>query len=80
MGSIKNIADSLHGFKKPEKKITFFSSAIKKRWLLNNFSVIVLAIVFVLLSVAIAITTYHYDSLKSSLTSRPNTVSGYINK
>ena len=80
MGSIKNIADSLHGSKKPEKKITFFSSAIKKRWLLNNFSVIVLAIVFVLLSVAIAITTYHYDSLKSSLTSRANTVSGYINR
>lgn len=63
-----------------KKKKGFLSSAIKRRWVLNNLSVVVLAVVLILASVGASLTNYHYDSLMGSLTNRGNTIAGYINR
>ena len=63
-----------------KEKKKYSSSAIKKRWVVNNFSIVVLAIILMISIIAGAVTTYHYDSLKGSLANRANTIAGYINR
>ena len=61
-------------------KKSYSNSAIKKRWVVNNFSIVVLSIILMISVIAGAVTTYHYDSLRGTLASRATTTAGYINR
>lgn len=63
-----------------DTKKGILGSAIKRRWLVNNLSIVAASIAVIFVSVAMAITIYHYDSLKSSLVNRANSAAGYINR
>ena len=65
---------------KQDTKKGIFNSAIKRRWLFNNLSIVAASIAVIFVSVAAALTVYHYDSLKASLVNRANSASGYINR
>ena len=48
-------------------------SGIKRRWLVNNLSIVVLLLAILFIVAGAAITGYYYDSLYTSLQSRANT-------
>lgn len=66
--------------KDKKEKNGYASSAIKRRWVINNFSIVVLSIILMISIISGVVTTYHYDSLKGNLVSRANTTAGYINR
>lgn len=55
-------------------------SGTKRRWLVNNLSIVVLLLVVLFVSVGAATTNYYYDSLYSSLQSRANSNAKYLNR
>lgn len=56
-----------------EKRTSFRVSGIKRRWLVNNLSIVVLLLAVMFVAVGAATTNYYYDSLYSSLLNRANT-------
>lgn len=48
-------------------------SGIKRRWLVNNLSIVVLLLAIMFIAVGAATTNYYYDSLYNALASRANT-------
>ena len=55
-------------------------SGIKRRWLLNNLSIVVLLLAIIFIAAGAATTNYYFDSLYNSLKSRANSTSQYLNR
>ena len=59
--------------KKSRLRFPIVVSGIKRRWLFNNVSVVVAMILLLLITVGVATTSYYYNSVRASLTSRTST-------
>lgn len=53
---------------------------IKKRWFLNNISVVLLAMFLIVIVAAVSLTYYYYASVETSLQARANTTSKFLNR
>ena len=53
---------------------------IKRRWFLNNVSVVLFAMFFIVAVAAVSLTYYYYASVENSLSTRANTTSKYLNR
>ncbi len=60
------------------RRITDFTKGIKRRWLINNLSVIAIVIVVVFSLASVSIGNYYTSSVRSSLHSRASTTSEII--
>lgn len=62
------------------KRITGFTKGIKRRWLVNNLSVIAIVVVCVFALGSVLVSNYYTGSVRSSLLSRASTTSKIINQ
>jgi len=62
------------------KKIDSFTKGIKRRWLINNLSIVALVVVFAVAIGSVSISNYYTASVRSSLYSRASTTSKIINQ
>lgn len=69
MGELKGAPDARQE-KKRRLRLPVLPSGIKRRWLVNNVSVVVAMILLLLITVGVATTSYYYNSVRASLTSR----------
>lgn len=53
---------------------------IKRRWFLNNISVVLVAMILLVVSVGVGVTNYYYSTVQSGLETRANTTAKYINR
>lgn len=53
---------------------------IKKRWFLNNISVVLLAMFLIVAVAAVSLTYYYYASVETTLETRANTTSKFLNR
>ncbi len=73
MGELKPPAAPQETGKKKRARMPWISSGIKRRWIVNNVSVVVAMILLLLVTVGVATTSYYYNSVRASLVSRTNT-------
>ena len=74
MGELKNApAPGGGSAKKRWFRTPLITSGIKRRWLFNNVSVVGAMILLLLITVGVATTSYYYNSVRASLTSRTST-------
>ena len=79
MGEL-NSAPAAKKTAKPGKGLAgLLPNGIKRRWLINNISVVLAAVFVLVILSAAAITGYYYDSVRASLLSRTSTAK-YLNR
>lgn len=62
------------------RKKSFMGSGIKRRWVFNNLSIVLLIISIIFTIGGMFITNYYYESIRGNLINRANSTSNYINR
>ncbi len=73
MGELKQGTSGAESAQKPRLRLFPMASGIKRRWLVNNISVVAAMILLLLVTVGVATTSYYYNSVRASLASRTST-------
>ncbi len=73
MGELKRGTSGAESAQKPRLRLFPMASGIKRRWLVNNISVVAAMILLLLVTVGVATTSYYYNSVRASLASRTST-------
>ncbi|MBQ9535559.1 MAG: HAMP domain-containing histidine kinase [Clostridia bacterium] len=68
------------GQTKDRSRKAFLASGIKRRWFINNVSVMLIVVILLAVMAAIILNQYYYGSVRSNLEMRANTTSRYLNR
>ena len=66
--------------KKTSRWERFRLKGIRKRWLLNNISVVLAAMLLLTVVMCAALYSYYYGAMQSELETRANSTAGYITR